>query len=200
MGHPRKHGAALTITYLTASSAEENARPDAKSRPVVDGAGRGGGSVDGVAGAVDDLVKPLCVGRVLGDPTVEGEGDGVEQPKSGARNRAELVKARLVPLLHHLGDAGDVHHALAVEGEDGVIGILVSENGLLVARELAVLGFPLLRQGFDDARHEPGKVALGIGGVLATHHHVGAERQVVADEDLRAKRDADGEPLVVAVP
>ena len=153
-----------------------------------------------MAGAVDDLVEPLGVRRVLGDPPVEGEGDGVEQAKGGARCGAELVEARLVPLLHHLGDAGDIHHALAIEREDGVVGIPIGEERLLVAGDLQVLGLPLLCQGLDDAGDQARKVALRVGGVFPPHHHVGAEGQIVADEDLAAERDADGEALVVAVP
>lgn len=52
--------------------------PPHKVRPAPSWTGRGRGSMDNVAGPIDDLMKPLGVRRVLGDPPVEGEGDGIE--------------------------------------------------------------------------------------------------------------------------
>lgn len=61
----------------------------------------------GLAHAVDDLVEARGHTAVLDDPAVEGKRRCVEEAPRAAIV-LELLEAWLLPLAHHVGDAGDV--------------------------------------------------------------------------------------------
>ena len=79
-------------------------------------------SVDPVANAVDDGMQPAGDTGILRDPPSQGESRGVEEPPRVAL--IEFLEGGLIPFLHHLGDPLDVDHALPIEAENGVVGLL----------------------------------------------------------------------------
>lgn len=154
--------------------------------------------MDALAHAVDHFVKPGRDVGVLHDSAGEGVGCGVEQAP-GVPVFLEVVEGGLVVLAGYVGDPLHADDPLAPHLHDGVIGLLVGQHRVPVALESAVLPVALVGQGLDDLPDDAGEVALQVRGVLALDDRISEEREVIANEDARAKADAHGETAVVAV-
>ena len=115
-------------------------------------------SVDPVANAVDDGMQPAGDTGILRDPPSQGESRGVEEPPRVAL--IEFLEGGLIPFLHHLGDPLDVDHALPIEDENGVVGLLIGQEGSPVPLKGAGLVLALQGQRFDQLADEPRQVTL----------------------------------------
>ena len=153
-------------------------------------------SVHAFANAVDDVVQLLRCLRIFSDTTFQCEGTCAEE--TPCRGIAPVM-LRMLPLREHFRHAVDVDHSFLEHAHDCRIGCVIVEVGFLVREHLAMLHLALVCEWLHDLGNECGEFMLGACGVLALHDVIGDECQVVADECPRAKADADGELLVVAV-
>ena len=109
-------------------------------------------------------MKDFRTVRVLCHLARQSKGRGVEQ---SPRAVVAPVMRWVVVRVHHVTDAGQVDDTLAVHLHDCVIHHHVRQWQCLVPLVGQGLGLPCLAKRFDDFRHQPRQIALGVLGVSA---------------------------------